>query len=199
MTDGFLARWSKRKLAKGEPDEPEPAPQRPAQPPADPMTAEPPPASPQNVASAPLDLSQLPAIESIDANTDITGFLRPGVPAELTRAALRKAWTSDPAIRDFVGLVENGWDFNDPDAIPGFGRIDAGDAARLLAQALEALPHPNAETATPEPQPTTLTGEQKPLVTAPPSDRSVAAEDAGDREAGDAQGGANDAPQKDRA
>src|SRR5260370_4715690 len=35
-----------------------------------------------------LDLSQLPAIESITAETDISGFLAPGVPAELTRAAL---------------------------------------------------------------------------------------------------------------
>ena len=71
--------------------------------------------------SQPFDLASLPPIDSIGANTDIAAFLRPGVPMELTRAALRRAWTSDPAIRDFVGLVENGWDFNNPDAVSGFG------------------------------------------------------------------------------
>jgi hypothetical protein len=71
------------------------------------------------------DLANLPSIESIGANTDIGAFLRSGVPAELMRAALRRAWESDPAIRDFVGIAENQWDFNDPDAIPGFGPLRA--------------------------------------------------------------------------
>jgi hypothetical protein len=52
---------------------------------------------------------------------DVTQFLRAGVPAELTRAALRRTWATDPAIRDFIGIAENQWDFNDPNAIPGFG------------------------------------------------------------------------------
>ena len=56
----------------------------------------------------PFDIASLPPIESIDADTDVTAFLRPGVPPDLTRAALRRAWSTDPAIRDFVGLVENG-------------------------------------------------------------------------------------------
>ncbi|MDI4239576.1 DUF3306 domain-containing protein, partial [Bradyrhizobium sp. Arg237L] len=83
----------------------------------------------------PFDLTSLPSIESITANADIAAFLRAGVPAELTRAALRRAWTSDPAIRDFIGIAENQWDFNDPNAIPGFGPLDpAENAADLLAQ-----------------------------------------------------------------
>jgi hypothetical protein len=49
--------------------------------------------------------------------------LRKGVPADLTRAALRRAWASDPAIRDFIGIAENQWDFNDPNGIPGFGPL----------------------------------------------------------------------------
>lgn len=63
---------------------------------------------------APFDPVSLPSIESIVADTDIVAFLRAGVPAELTRAALRRAWSSDPAIRDFIGIAENQWDFNDP-------------------------------------------------------------------------------------
>jgi Protein of unknown function (DUF3306) len=81
------------------------------------------------------DLASLPSIESIVADTDIGAFLRSEVPAELTRAALRRAWTSDPAIRDFIGIAENQWDFNDPDAIPGFGPLTTMEAsANALAQ-----------------------------------------------------------------
>ncbi|MBW7970427.1 DUF3306 domain-containing protein [Bradyrhizobium sp. BR 10289] len=73
------------------------------------------------------DVASLPSIESIAAHTDIAAFLNTGVPTELTRAALRRAWATDPAIRDFIGIAENQWDFNDPDAIPGFGPLDPTD------------------------------------------------------------------------
>jgi hypothetical protein len=83
------------------------------------------------------DPADLPSIEDFTANTDITGFLQSRVPAELTRAALRRAWASDPAIRDFIGIADNQWDFNDPNAIPGFGPLQEQDSApALLAQAL---------------------------------------------------------------
>ena len=89
------------------------------------------------VPEAPFDPASLPSIESIAADTDIIAFLRAGVPAELTRAALRRAWTSDPAIRDFIGIAENQWDFNDPNAMPGFGPLGgADDVPALLGQAL---------------------------------------------------------------
>jgi hypothetical protein len=87
------------------------------------------------VPEAPFDPANLPSIESIAADTDIVAFLRAGVPTELVRAALRRAWTSDPAIRDFVGIAENQWDFNDPNAIPGFGPLTASeDGIDILAQ-----------------------------------------------------------------
>ena len=54
--------------------------------------------------------------ESIVAESDVRAFLAPGVPPELTRAALRRTWSADPKIRDFIGLSENSWDFNDLDA-----------------------------------------------------------------------------------
>jgi hypothetical protein len=83
------------------------------------------------------DLASLPSIEAITADTDIRGFLRSCVPAELTRAALRQAWANDPAIRDFIGIAENQWDFNDPNAIPGFGPLQVTDnVPALVAQAL---------------------------------------------------------------
>src|SRR6185437_9128854 len=87
-------------------------------------------------AKATFDPATLPPIESIMAESDIRAFLQPGVPPDLSRAALRRAWSSDPAIRDFIGLVENGWDFNDPTAMPGFGPIDASEVAELLARVI---------------------------------------------------------------
>jgi hypothetical protein len=88
-------------------------------------------------ADAPYDPASLPSIEAISVNTDIRGFLQSHVPAELTRAALRQAWANDPAIRNFVGIAENQWDFNDPNAIPGFGPLlESDNVPDLLAQAL---------------------------------------------------------------
>ena len=83
----------------------------------------------------PFDLASLPSLESIAADSDIGAFLQSGVPAELTRGALRRVWASDPAIRDFIGIAENQWDFNDPDGIPGFGPLPAiGNAPPVLTQ-----------------------------------------------------------------
>jgi hypothetical protein len=138
--DDFLARWSRRKRAVAEAErapakEPAPAPEA---------------ASDETVAAAPvaqagevsasaaaepeLDLASLPPVESIDAGTDISGFLKPGVPSALRHAALRRVWTTDPVIRSFKGLAENDWDFTSPDT-PGFGPLDPGfDVNGMVAQ-----------------------------------------------------------------
>jgi hypothetical protein len=79
-----------------------------------------------------VDSEKLPSIDAITFDTDIRAFLKSRVPAELTRAALRRAWTSDPAIRDFIGIAENQWDFNDPTSIPGFGPLQGNDDISVL-------------------------------------------------------------------
>jgi len=53
--------------------------------------------------------SSLPPLQSITAGTDIRSFLGSSVPVELTKAALRRAWVTDPAIRDFIGIAESQW------------------------------------------------------------------------------------------
>jgi len=89
-------------------------------------------------AGLPFDAASLPSIQSITAETDIRGFLAPGVPSELTRAALRRAWACDPAIRNFVGLADYDWDFNAPDSIAGFGPLRMTDeVAKMAARVLE--------------------------------------------------------------
>ena len=87
-------------------------------------------------AAAGVDLSQLPPVESITAETDIRAFLAPGAPLELARAALRRVWTADPAIRDHIGLSENSWDFTAPGSMPGFGPLEMTDDLR---QAVERI------------------------------------------------------------
>ena len=39
-----------------------------------------------------------------------------------------------------MGPVENGWDFNDPTAMAGFGAISAAEVAQLASQLLGELP-----------------------------------------------------------
>ncbi len=83
------------------------------------------------------DLSTLPSLDSIGPGTDVRAFMQPGVPTSLSRAALRRAWSADPAIRDFIGLSENAWDFTKPESIPGFGGLlPIDDVKRLLSDVL---------------------------------------------------------------
>lgn len=82
----------------------------------------------------PFDLASLPTLDAISAETDLRAFLSKGVPAELTVVALRRGWSADPAIRDFIGLSENSWDFNDPGGIPGFGALEPNEIQQLLAR-----------------------------------------------------------------
>jgi hypothetical protein len=132
--ENFLSRWARLKREAAEtPDDAAPeaaAKEARADAPAAEATVSPAP-------DVEFDLSTLPPIDTITATTDIRAFLAPGVPPELTRAALRRAWVADPAIRDFVGIAENQWDFSDPNAIPGFGSLGPlDDVRRLVAQVL---------------------------------------------------------------
>ncbi|MEA2977536.1 MAG: hypothetical protein QOF19_3056 [Alphaproteobacteria bacterium] len=124
----FLSRWSRRKL-----DGAEAVADAKQLPPASIEEGTDDPAAPAQTIPA-FDPESLPSIDSIHAGSDIRAFLQRGVPADLSRAALRRAWTADPAIRDFIGLSENAWDFNAPDSIPGFGSIGPDDIRRLAAQ-----------------------------------------------------------------
>jgi Protein of unknown function (DUF3306) len=93
------------------------------------------------VTASGFDPATLPPIESIDAQTNITVFLQGGVPDGLRLAALRRAWTVDPAIRDFKGLQENDWNFKDRNSIPGFGELGPEvDVKRMVAEILGEAP-----------------------------------------------------------
>ena len=127
--EDFLARWSRRKRQIA--DEVEKAPEQPAIPEQTANDDESLDKENHPQSKEPLfDVTSLPPIESISAETDIRAFLAPGVPAELTRAALRRAWAADPQIRDFVGLADYAWDFHAPGAMAGFGPLEMIDELR---------------------------------------------------------------------
>ena len=138
--EGFLSRWSRRKRAVVEGRAPEEAP-----PPA-PLEAKPEalPTEPEDE----FDLTSLPPVESLTIESDFKAFLHRKVPLELRSAALRRAWSLDPAIRDFIGPADYAWDFNAPDGVPGFALELGGDAMKLLSHALgldAPAPKPEAE------------------------------------------------------
>jgi hypothetical protein len=90
------------------------------------------------------DISKLPSIESITAETDIRPFLVRGVPAALRQAALRRMWVADPKIRDFIEMAENQWDFTGASEIPGFDfSPPTGDVKRMLSEILRETPGPD--------------------------------------------------------
>jgi hypothetical protein len=122
----FLARWSQRKHEAKQPDHEAPAVN---------SDAPPGPVAESDVAPE-LDLSSLPKLEDMTATTDITGFLRKGVPEHLRNAALRKSWALDPAIRNYVNpALDYAYDWNTPGGVPGSSEIGSGmDVARLVSQ-----------------------------------------------------------------
>jgi Protein of unknown function (DUF3306) len=123
---GFLARWSQRKRQAKPPDRETPL--------ADAKVPSAPAA--QGDAEPEFDLSGLPKLEDVTQTTDITAFLRKGVPEHLRNAALRKSWALDPAIRNYVNpALEYAYDWNTPGGVPGNSEIGAGvDVARLVSQ-----------------------------------------------------------------
>ena len=122
----FLARWSQRKHEANQRDIDAPTASQDL--PAGPVA--------EGEAAHAFDLSSLPKLEDMTATTDITGFLRQGVPEQLRNAALRKSWALDPAIRNYVNpALDYAYDWNTPGGVPGSSEIGAGvDVARLVSQ-----------------------------------------------------------------
>ena len=146
--DNFLSRWSRRKQEAGERSEKKE--EAADKPPAKPVAENEPVRAASAPASTPIpkfDVESLPPIESISAETDITMFMRTGVPETLKHAALRRAWSADPAIRDFMGPTENYWDAAGPDGIPGFGDLDPNlDVRRMVSELFGETPRQETST-----------------------------------------------------
>jgi hypothetical protein len=133
MTETFLSRWSRRKTedrhAVDEPAAPNQAP------------------APEPAALTDEEVAALPRIETLTAETDITAFMRAGVPAALRKAALRRAWIVDPTIRDFVGHARDyDYDWNVPGGVPGREPL-SGEEVAAMARRMLGEPAPAADAA----------------------------------------------------
>ena len=102
--DGFLSRWSKRKLGEDQSEE------------------ESPPTETSETAtedrSEELEKNRLAAeavdLDKIDKDFDFSIFLKAGVPKALKNRALHVLWKSDPVFANIDGLVDYGENFADP-------------------------------------------------------------------------------------
>jgi Protein of unknown function (DUF3306) len=141
MSEDFLTRWSRRKRDAVEPEQAKGAPGDRDVGPENPVPenetsfvegSEGAKSSEPKSSEPVFDLESLPPIESITAATDIRPFLASGVPVDIARAALRRAWSSDPRIRDFVGLADYDWDYHTPGSAAGFGPLEMTDELRRM-------------------------------------------------------------------
>jgi hypothetical protein len=109
--EGFLGRWARLKRSRVA-EVSEPAAEEASEPEAEPF-----------------DPASLPALDTLDAVSDYSAFLKPGVPRELRTLALRRAWATDPAITGYKTLADYDWDFN----APGYGALRVTDNVKELA------------------------------------------------------------------
>jgi uncharacterized protein DUF3306 len=135
MSEDFLKRWSRRKHDAAEAEQTRRSPSGDAEPPrvdrsVDQSVDQAEAINPAELQEPVFDLKDLPPIESITAATDIRPFLAPGVPVDIARAALRRAWSADPRIRDFVGLADYDWDYHAVGGAAGFGPLEMTDELR---------------------------------------------------------------------
>ncbi|SEO82481.1 Protein of unknown function [Methylobacterium sp. ap11] len=125
MSDGFLSRWSRRK--RDEARRPVEVPEAPATDVAAELAEE--------GSLTPEELAALPSLDTLTAATDLAPFLRAGVPRVLRNAALRRMWSVDPAIRDFVSEArEYAYDWNTPGGVPGTGGLIPAEEVRAMVE-----------------------------------------------------------------
>jgi len=97
---GFLSRWSQRKQAARE-----------LEPDSDTQTP-----TPESMAESEQEAvrpEDLPDIDSLDAGSDFSMFMKKGVPETLKRRALRKLWQVDPAFQHICMLDDYNLDYTD--------------------------------------------------------------------------------------
>jgi Protein of unknown function (DUF3306) len=142
-SESFLSRWSRRKQEVREAEQTEGVPPPLAEPgeqdyaPEAAASSDPPAGeAAADVELTPDEIARLPSIDELTADMDLSVFLRKGVPEALRNAALRRMWSLDPKIRDYVSEArEYAYDWNTPGGVPGFGgALPPTEEVRKLAE-----------------------------------------------------------------
>ncbi|HEV7338019.1 MAG TPA: DUF3306 domain-containing protein [Bosea sp. (in: a-proteobacteria)] len=138
--DGFLGRWSRRKRAAAAEQAAPPAAPLPV-PSSAPEPALPPEPEPEMI--------EPPSLDLVDKDFDLAHWLKQNVPESWKRAALRRAWESDPAISGYLDPARDyALDWNTPGGAPGYGPLSASDnVEEMIANIFGKQPEPAAESA----------------------------------------------------
>lgn len=164
MSDGILSRWSRRKRAVQAAEEAAqreaeqaaraaalPSPEAETSLPAVSAQGDPAmlPGAADEADALAEAIARLPKLEDLTAQTDLAPFLRAGIPSALRNAALRKMWSVDPGIRDFVSEARDyAYDWNTPGGVPGLGPMLPTDDIKAMVERVMTGPPPSAPVAT---------------------------------------------------
>ncbi len=149
--EGFLTRWARRKRAVAEAEAATAHPTAPAAPEAlkpgsvtEPTT--------EVGTEAETEMIEPPSLDVIDKDFDVAHWLRQNVPQSWKLAALRRAWESDPAIRDYLDPARDyALDWNTPGGAPGYGPLsESDDVAQMIRDVFGEKPEPEPEDAAAE-------------------------------------------------
>lgn len=96
---------------------------------------------------SPEELAKLPSLDSLTAQTDLAQFLRAGVPMVMRKAALRRMWSLDTNIRDYVSEArEYAYDWNVVGGVPGNGPLlPTDDIKAMLREIFDGTPDLNVD------------------------------------------------------
>lgn len=149
--EGFLTRWARRKRAVAEAEAAAAPPTAPAAPEArkPDSTTE---VSAEARTEAEAEMIEPPSLDVIDKDFDVAHWLRQNVPQSWKLAALRRAWESDPAIRDYLDPARDyALDWNTPGGAPGYGPLsESDDVAQMIRDVFGEEPPPEPEDAAAE-------------------------------------------------
>ena len=127
--EGFLSRWSRRKLEPE--DEPRPAPVEEA--------AEAEPALSEETEAETLARLQLPDPDTLGAGDDFAPFMQAAVPEYLRKRALRRLWRSNPTLAVLDGLNDYDDDFTGGFVPPGTLKTAYEVGKGIVSRTAEAL------------------------------------------------------------
>jgi hypothetical protein len=139
--EGFARRWSRLKhQARESPPQEAPPPDLPATVPA--ADGPPPEAEEKKKEEKPFDPADLPPVESLTKESDYSLFMRPEVPEELRRKALRQLWATDPVLSAPDLFDMHNLDYNAvptfPEGVQTLYRVGQGMFDALEAEAEKA-------------------------------------------------------------
>ena len=141
--EGFVARWSRRKIEEKEPSKETKIEVSKLEEGA-PLDTK----STQDVGEeGETNVDDLPDIKTLNESSDYTPFMKDGVPEKLKRLALRKLWKSNPAFGFIDGLDDYDEDYSAIGIVaqeiftnykPGKGMIDPDETEEEIDEAVKA-------------------------------------------------------------